>query len=187
MKTNPALVRKRRRTATVAQLTQGMTVAAPAGGTLMSKKNKKLWTKRHKLGKGDIVRYFSGIQNYMGSIGTVVGYLDKNTVLVKNFGGNDTDVPAMYLGVDVRQWDQNAWEQNPRGKNPYYRHFVIQVVTRKNPRPKKERKVHVIESHEDMVAALTGKVEVAGHHVVVALERGLEKVTEAQEAQQEAQ
>src|SRR3954462_5884888 len=63
--------------------------------------------KKYKVEAGDIVAFHTPTPHMMGGMGTVVGYLDKNTVLLKTFGGVDSDYPPMYIGVRNQHANDN--------------------------------------------------------------------------------
>lgn len=135
-------------------------------------KTKKKHVKRHKVAKGDIVQYYSSIGNVTGTMGEVLGHLSKNEVLVRGIAG-DSDYGTHTFVIDPREYDVNNWAG--KGQNPYYKYFIVRVVHRVNAKPKKNkspkaRTVHLLETHEQLAAALTGAVDVNPRdHVVLAV------------------
>lgn len=155
--------------------------------------NKKFWKGRYRVNKGDIVVVNSNLTGYMGSVGTVLGYLDKNQVLVRLVGGNTEN--EWTVAVDVRKYDQEAWESQYAQLgapdwmdriNPHMIPRIAKVLHRAHPKPKKvkQRKVHLLKTHEELIEALTGDQDIDRKaHVVLALERAQERVDAAQDAQ----
>lgn len=103
----------------------------------------KRWEKKvHRVSPGDVVYFHSGYNHATGSVGTVVGYLSKHEVLIKTFGGQDTDYPPMYVSVSNRKPNSNhTHPQNNRSgavlRN--YGMYITKVVHRISPKPSKKR------------------------------------------------
>lgn len=136
----------------------------------------KKWKKKaHRVEQGDIVQIHTPNTHMFGSVGTVVGYVSAHEVIVKTFGGNDTDYPPMYISAYDRQPNEHYTDPSGRmhGHQLHnYGTWIMSVVHRINPQPTKKRKktpVRFLRVHPESVPdLLSGEVPVdRGVHVVV--------------------
>lgn len=125
--------------------------------------------KKHKVEPGDVVKFHTPNQHMFGGMGTVIGYLKKNVILVRTFGGLDNDYPPQVIEVRNQQANEN-YQGNDRFQ-AHYQNYVQKVAWRvKGPKPKKARKpVQFYEvTPQVLPAVLSGEHEVpAGHKVVL--------------------
>lgn len=125
----------------------------------------KKWGKRFHLDKGDIVTFVTPANHIFGSVGEVLGYLDKNTVLVRTFGGSADEYPRAILALRSQKLDPNYQSMTEQ-----YEYFVQSVQYRVNPKPKKKRppvRFYRV-TPEQLPGVLTGEHEVPhGHRVVL--------------------
>lgn len=136
---------------------------------------KSKWVGKAKVVEpGDIVSFKSGNPSMTGNVGIVQGYLDKETVLVKTFGGADRDYGPMHISVWTREPNR---EQEIAGDNVghnrwYYGFFIQEIVHQVNPKPKVKKVRKPVKFYEVtpkvLPAVLSGEHEVpAGHKVVL--------------------
>lgn len=128
------------------------------------------WTgKKFKVEQGDVVKFHTPNAHMFGGMGTVLGYLSKNVVLVRTFGGLDNDYPPQV--IQVRNQRPNDNYNGPDRFQPHYENYIEKVAWRvKGPKPKKARKpVQFYEvTPQVLPAVLSGEHEVpAGHKVVL--------------------
>lgn len=129
--------------------------------------------KKFTVEPGDIVKFHTPNQHMFGGMGTVIGYIGKNTVLVRTMGGLDSDYPSQV--IEVRNQRANDNYQNAGGGNnrfqAHYMNYLTGVAWRvKGPKPKKSRKpVKFYEVTPAVLpAVLSGEHLVpAGHKVVL--------------------
>lgn len=122
--------------------------------------------KKHKVEPGDVVTFKSPNNHMMGGIGTVIGYVTKNEVLIKTFGGMDDDYPPMYISV------RNQAPNHSYAGDDFeaaYQHYITRVPYRVSPKPPKKRKpVKFYEvTPKVLPAVLSGEHEVPDGHKVV--------------------
>lgn len=125
--------------------------------------------KKHKVEPGDVVKFHTPNQHMFGGMGTVVGYLKKNIVLVRTFGGLDNDYPPQVIEVRNQQANENYNGQDRF--QAHYQNYIQKVAWRiKGPKPKKKRKpVQFYEvTPQVLPQVLSGEHEVpVGHKVVL--------------------
>lgn len=127
--------------------------------------------KKHKVEPGDVVKFHTPNQHMFGGMGTVVGYLTKNVVLVRTFGGLDNDYPPQTIEVRNQQANDNYTNTGKERFQAHYMNYIQKVAWRvKGPKPKKSRKP--VKFYEVTPAVLpqvlSGEHEVpAGHKVVL--------------------
>lgn len=125
--------------------------------------------KKHKVEPGDVVKFHTPNQHMFGGMGTVVGYLKKNVVLVRTFGGLDNDYPPQVIEVRNQQANDNYNGQDRF--QAHYQNYIQKVAWRvKGPKPKKKRKpVQFYEvTPQVLPQVLSGEHEVpVGHKVVL--------------------
>lgn len=127
--------------------------------------------KKFTVEAGDIVQFHTASNHMTGGLGKVVGYLDKNTILIETFGGNDTDFPPMHISIRNQKANPNY---QGRDFNAHYQNHITKVLHRVNPKPKKKRKpVQFYEvTPQVLPAVLSGEHKVpAGHKVVLVDDR----------------
>lgn len=110
-----------------------------------------------------------------GNVGTVVGYVTAHEVLVRTFGGNDTDYPPMYISAFDREPNPNYTDpaNKMHGHQLHnYGTWISSVIHRINPQGQKKRKrapVRFLRVNPNAVPdLLTGELAVdRGVHVVL--------------------
>lgn len=126
--------------------------------------------KKYKVEPGDIIKFHTPNPHMLGGIGTVVGYLDKNTILIKTFGGLDTDYPPMFVSIRNQAANENYNNNSNNGRfQAHYQQYITGIAHRMTPkRPKKRKPVQFHEvTHEDLPAVLTGEQTIPDGHKVV--------------------
>lgn len=128
--------------------------------------------KKHKVEPGDLVRFHTPNAHMFGGMGTVIGYLDKNVVLLQTFGGLDSDYPPQVVQVRNQKANENY---SGRDFQAHYQNYIQEVVFRtKGSKPKKKRppvKFYEVTS-ETLPGVLAGTHEVPDGHKVVLLPEG---------------
>lgn len=128
--------------------------------------------KKYVVEPGDIVKFHTPNQHMFGGMGTVVGYIGKNTLLVRTMGGLDNDYPPQIIEVRNQRPNDN-YSSTGRGDNfqGHYQNYLMGVTWRiKGPKAKKKRPpVKFYEVTPAVLpAVLSGEHTVpAGHKVVL--------------------
>jgi len=126
--------------------------------------------KKHVVEPGDVVKFHTPNQHMFGGMGTVIGYLSKNVVLVRTFGGLDNDYPAQVIEVRNQQANDNYNNTGNDRFQAHYQNYIQKVAWRvKGPKPKKKRKpVQFYEvTPQVLPQILSGEHEVPSGHKVV--------------------
>jgi len=134
------------------------------------------WKKKvHRVDPGDLIQFHTNNIHMLGNTGTVVGYITEHEVLIRTFGGSDSDYPPMYISVYDREPNQHhtTTPHHESGNSLYsYSNYIQRVLHRLNPQPVKKRKRAPVRflrvNPEALPDVLSGQVEVErGVHVVV--------------------
>jgi hypothetical protein len=124
--------------------------------------------KKFTVERGDLVKFHTPNPHHFGGMGTVVGYLSKNVILVRTFGGLDSDYPPQI--VEVRNQAANPNYNGPDFQ-AHYNNYIEKIVWRvAGKKPKKKRPaVKFYEVTPTVLpSVLSGEHEVpTGHKVVL--------------------
>jgi len=136
----------------------------------------KKWKKRaFRVDPGDVVHFHTNNIHMLGAVGTVVGYISEHEVLVRTFGGTDSDYQPMYISLYDRIPNEHYVDQTGKSIGSmlfHYGNYITKIVHQVNPQQRKARKrtpVRFLRVHpEALPSVLSGEIEVErGVHVVV--------------------
>lgn len=117
--------------------------------------NHKKKTKRHRVGIGDMVRFYTPQIHAYGMIGEVNHVISNKRVVVKCLAPGDTDYEGSWLVLETSKPSGDLPNGTPR---QHYASYITKVIVRAKPKPPKEPKTilpaKVIETQAELLEHL---------------------------------